>query len=218
MIVTKIVLDCIFLLEKNLINPQIFLKNVLFFWIMLLISITSCTTVDDTPQSVACSPASDTQILSEGWRFQIDMDDVGLSENWYALDYDDSAWRDDLPAGMAWENKLGDYDGIGWYRITVSLPTWNAVWLAISGLDDIGEVWVNGQSAHVWEQISDRATFINLRDYDTQRVTIAFRVVDTGVYGGLKDALRIGADYQLATSSELYMKWLADNHPTWQLP
>lgn len=149
----------------------------------------------------------------------VDEADRGVSDNWYATDYDDSAWRDDIPAGIAWENKLGVYDGIGWYRTTLALPDWDAVWLAISGLDDIGELWINGTSAHVWEEISDRAVFINLRDYaDSTLITLAFRVVDTGVYGGLKDPIRIGAEYQLATSSELYMKWLADNNPSWQLP
>ncbi|MDX2075217.1 MAG: hypothetical protein SFZ02_02210 [bacterium] len=185
---------------------------------MLSSTLFSCTSTDDKPQQVACESVTDTQLIADGWRFQVDSDDEGITENWYAPTYDDSSWRDDVPAGMAWENKLGDFDGIGWYRTTITLPNWDAVWLAISGLDDIGEVWVNGISAHVWEQISDRATFINLRDYDENAVTIAFRVVDTGVYGGLKDPIRIGADYPLATSSELYMKWLADTHPTWQLP
>jgi len=202
----------------SLINHQIFPQKLFFFILILVSSTFACTAIDDTPQQVVCSPSSDTQTLSDGWRFRLDEENIGLSENWYASDYDDSGWRDDIPAGMAWENKLGDYDGIGWYRVTISLPDWDAVWLAVSGLDDTGEVWVNGQSAHVWEQISDRATFINLRDYGASSATIAFRVVDGGVYGGLKDTLRIGADYHLATSPELYMKWLADAHPTWQLP
>lgn len=186
---------------------------------MIIISTLVACTTDNTPQQVACTFTSDSLIISDNWRFALDSEDIGLSENWYAPDYDDSAWRDDIPAGMAWENQLGDYDGIGWYRATVTLPDWDAVWLAVSGLDDIGELWINGKSAHIWEQISDRALFLNLRDYaDTSPVYLAFRVVDTGVYGGLKDPIRLGAEQYLATSSELYMKWLADNHPTWKLP
>lgn len=185
---------------------------------MMIWGLFACT-ANNAPQRVVCEVISESIVIGNPWRFARDDANVGVSEMWYAPDYDDSQWRDDLPAGMTWETVLGDYDGVGWYRTTITLPDWDAVWLAVSGLDDIGELWINGQSVHQWAQISDRVLLLNVRDYsDVSPVYIAFRVMDMGGDGGLKDAIRIAPEPHLATSPEFYLKWLADTHPTWRTP
>lgn len=185
---------------------------------MIIWGLFACT-ADNAPQQVVCEVISESIVIGDPWHFARDDADVGVSEMWYAPDYDDSQWRDDLPAGTTWETILGDYDGVGWYRTTITLPDWDAVWLAVSGLDDIGELWINGQSVHQWKQISDRALLLNVRDYsDVSPVHITFRVMDMGGDGGLKDPIRVAPEPYLATSPELYLKWLADTHPTWRTP
>lgn len=85
--------------------------------------------------------------LPERWPFRTDPGDVGVTEQWFARDFDDSAWKP-LRIGQAWETELGPYDGFGWYRARVKLPaTLPAGKLALqfSGVDEEAWVYVNGQ-------------------------------------------------------------------------
>ena len=57
--------------------------------------------------------APETIDLSTNWRFSPDENNIGKSEKWYSVDFDDSQWLI-LDAGNRWEN-LGysDLDGGG---------------------------------------------------------------------------------------------------------
>jgi beta-glucuronidase len=57
--------------------------------------------------------------LSRGWRFQIDISDLGEKEGWYKSDFNRSGWGSvDVP--RAWdlfERAMWGYEGLGWYAI-----------------------------------------------------------------------------------------------------
>jgi beta-galactosidase/beta-glucuronidase len=60
--------------------------------------------------------------LSSGWRFQLDVSDLGEKESWFSPDVDRSAWtRVRVP--QAWDlydQALWGYEGIGWYAVSIS--------------------------------------------------------------------------------------------------
>ena len=86
----------------------------------------------------------------QGWRFRIDPDDVGRDEGWYAPDWDDSRWRDDVPIETSWKKHLSEvYNGVGWYRRTIQVPDvsgWDRAYLHFEGVDEQAWVWLNGES------------------------------------------------------------------------
>jgi len=83
------------------------------------------------------------------WRFQLDRENVGQAQGWFAPDFDDSAWPE-IEIGQAWEEQgYPNYDGYAWYRVQwVIEREWLAggpLHLAFGAVD--GEAWVylNGQ-------------------------------------------------------------------------
>ena len=203
-----------------------------FGWLLLLFTLAACdpehddvqpTPIDDTPPVTVCEPAPPPVII-DGWRFQTDPDQTGLNSGWHRPDFDDSAWRADVAPGMAWENsgipELADYDGPAWYRATITLPDWNTVYLVASGIDDVATVWANGEMLAVWEPRDSRAVFADLRPFasPSNQVTLAFRVMDRGVYGGLVDPVRLAPEPQLGLTPAQVVTWTADNHSDWPMP
>jgi sialate O-acetylesterase len=114
------------------------------------------------------------------------------SPAWYDPAYDDSHWAQIVPAGD-WEGwgvaALTDFDGIVWFRKTVTLSAaqtkGNAV-LSLGPVDDVDSTWVNGKSVGARE------------GWDTPRVytlpagtlhegvnVIAVGVLDLGAGGGM---------------------------------
>ena len=79
---------------------------------LLLILLTGCQ-LDNAPSSID---------LSKEWRFAPDENNIGVSESWFSVDFDDSKW-DILQAGKKWEVQgYAELDGYGWYRKTVTIP------------------------------------------------------------------------------------------------
>ena len=80
------------------------------------------------------------------WKFHLDPDDVGRKENWFALDVDESKWRD-LKIGQTWESQDVDYDGVAWYRVRMKLPETpknKRLVLQFGAVDEEAWVYVNG--------------------------------------------------------------------------
>ena len=109
---------------------------------ILLISLTllfSCKQVH--------SPASID--LKENWKFSPDENNLGISEKWYSIEYDDSQWAL-INAGKRWEDQgFADLDSYGWYRKEVEIPrSWKGkkIWLKFGGVNDAYEVFINGES------------------------------------------------------------------------
>ena len=56
--------------------------------------------------------------LSKRWKFSPDENNIGISEKWYSIHFDDSQW-DTIDAGKRWEDQgYPDLDSYGWYRKT----------------------------------------------------------------------------------------------------
>lgn len=92
----------------------------------------------------------------EGWRFITDPGDEGRDGEWYAVDFDDSAWRDDVPIAANWQLFMERrYDGPAWYRRTIEVDEFpeegDLVYLDVLGVDEEGWVWINGEFAGAHE-------------------------------------------------------------------
>ncbi len=84
-----------------------------------------------------------------GWRFNLDPDDVGRNEGWFAADFDDTDWNE-IEIEQAWQEAGYDYVGVAWYRRTVQLPEReepHKAMLGFEGVDESAWLWVNGQYA-----------------------------------------------------------------------
>jgi beta-glucuronidase len=103
--------------------------------------------------SVACAQDSDPREIREiasGWRFQVDVRDVGERERWYGAGFDRSRWRAaEVPS--AWDlfdEAMRGYEGIGWYAVTLD-GSWSragrAQQLSFGRVMYHAKVWLNGE-------------------------------------------------------------------------
>lgn len=127
------------------------------------------------------------------WKFSI-----GDDMEWAKPNYDDSHWeRIYVPA--TWEEQgFHGYDGYAWYRLKVQLsnsPDNSALYLKLGYIDDVDEVFVNGQRIGQTGQFPPNYTtaYNANRSYlipneivnDNEEITIAVRVFDEGGEGGI---------------------------------
>ena len=83
----------------------------------------------------------------DGWKFKRDRSAIGFDNGWYKTDFDDSAWRD-FSIAKFWEEQIGDYNGVAWYRKKFTAPQiepGKKVYVAIGAADDYAKVWLNGK-------------------------------------------------------------------------
>ncbi|MBP1202379.1 sialate O-acetylesterase [Duganella sp. 1411] len=111
---------------------------------------------------------------------------------WIAPDFDDSAWASVTPAGSWKDSGLAgfkDFDGVAWYRTTVTLTEDQAKaanMLRLGPVDTYDSTWVNGQRVGggavpwVW-----RAYAVPAGVFKPGRNVIAMRVLSGGQGGGL---------------------------------
>lgn len=123
--------------------------------------------------------------------FEKDKGFVNGQERWVSSDFDDLKWATmNLPEPF--ENTLlGNFDGVVWYRKTVSIPTSMAgkdLLLSLGPIDDFDITYFNGQ------KIAEGAGYNVPRKYTIPgslvkagKNTIAVRVFDTGGGGGIYD-------------------------------
>ncbi|MCS7264482.1 MAG: hypothetical protein NZ805_06585, partial [Armatimonadetes bacterium] len=99
--------------------------------------------------------------LNGVWEFAFDPKDVGIKENWFALDAKPFPLRIVVP--FPWESKLSgierkDYKGVAWYRRTFVVPKgWQGkrVWLCFGAVDWHATVWVNGEKIGEHEGLTE---------------------------------------------------------------
>ena len=159
--------------------------------------------------------------VSHGWTFAPDPHDQGLRQHWFAADYDDHAWKP-IRTDQAW-NKQGyaDYQGIGWYRTSVSLPARlsAALYLYLGEVGQTYRLFVNGKEvAHSHVQWPRRLTYADIRPYvqPGRANAIALRVVPGeqggGIFRGpvaLKDVTpppRIAFDLSNPQQADVFMR------------
>ena len=170
---------------KRPISCCYFLKLfILFCSLLAMIFSVSCTR-NNSPQTID---------IAKSWRFSPDENNIGKSENWYAVNFNDSHWAV-LDAGTRWEEQgYRDLDGFGWYRKNVDVPAnWNGkeVWLKIEGVNDAYELFINGESVSYFGEanisVASRPTFTEISKnlkYGASNL-IAIQVNDWGNSGGL---------------------------------
>lgn len=64
-----------------------------------------------------------TRILSNNWRFQLDIRNIGENEGWFKDDFERINWAK-VTVPQAWdcyETVLWGYEGIGWYSKIINL-------------------------------------------------------------------------------------------------
>lgn len=102
------------------------------------------------PCLAAESGAREEVRLSDGWRFQIDVMDLGEREQWFAPGFDRSAWAA-VVVPKAWDlydEALWGYEGIGWYATTLdgALARREKVQrLKFGRVNYHAKVWLNGE-------------------------------------------------------------------------
>lgn len=139
--------------------------------------------------------------LTQGWKFH-----TGDQQQWARPDFNDKDWKP-IEAGAPWENQgYKDYNGYGWYRLHVTIPSSlkdrsylkGDLKISLGKIDDGDQVYLNGkligQNAGRGGTIEDgpynalRVYQVKLNDpaihWDGENV-IAVRVYDHGGGGGM---------------------------------
>ena len=153
--------------------------------ILFILTLTMSCIKTDSPQTID---------LLKNWRFSPDENNIGISEKWYTINFDDSQW-DTLDAGKRWEEQgYPDLDSFGWYRKTVDIPAdWKGkdIWLKFGGVNDAYELFINGESVSFFGEanitFADKPSFTKVTDkikYGGANL-ITVRVNDWGNSGGL---------------------------------
>ena len=71
--------------------------------------------------AAATTAPRQTVVLSSDWRFTVDMEKIGETEQWFREDFDRSAWSK-VFVPKAWdlyEEALWGFEGVGWYAVTI---------------------------------------------------------------------------------------------------
>lgn len=170
------------------------------------------------PTSDACAEPS-VITLDAGWRFRTDPRDIGTSEQWYSAKADDSAWQR-LAPGKPWESSGLEYDGVAWYRIITTVPSWPAVYLGFGAVDDAATLWANGEWVMTWKTQNQDSQVVDLREFSGpgEDIVLALRIEDEGGYGGIKGPLRLSDKPREVMADVEYIRWLAETHPGWPMP
>ncbi len=132
--------------------------------------------------------------LSNNWRFSPDEKNIGMSEKWYAVNFDDSQWAM-LDAGKRWEDQgYPDLDSFGWYRKIVNIPAdWKGkdIWIKFGAVNDSYELFVNGESVSFFGEanitFASKPSFTEISKqlkYGESNF-ISIKVIDWGNSGGL---------------------------------
>ncbi|MGC9316699.1 MAG: sugar-binding domain-containing protein, partial [Armatimonadota bacterium] len=124
------------------------------------------------------------------WRFALDPENLGVEQQWFAPDFDDSDWAR-IRVGDYWERQgYEDYDGIAWYRLPVEITEDDVaepLLLGFGGVDAAARVYLNGEE--IGEHDGWDEPFAVEVPRDLVRVgeqnLIAVRVSDTSANGGI---------------------------------
>ncbi len=168
--------------------------------------------------SGACVPPPVIE-LQAGWGFRTDPEEVGVREQWYSPATSYANWKE-LGPGEPWEYSGVEYDGVAWYRTTITIPDWLAVYLGFGPADDLATLWVNGVEAMSWGLGDSGPAFVDLSAFGESGddVALAVRIEDYGGYGGIKGPVRLSSSPRGVMTDAEYLTWLAELHPEWPMP
>lgn len=128
----------------------------------------------------------------EGWKFMTDPDDIGRTQQWFAVDFDDRGWHD-IAIESSWEQQGHNYDGVAWYRRSLDLPARAAaerVVMSFEAVDESAWLWVNGKyvgSHDAGPSGWDKPFQLDITDAIKwgERNQITVRVLDSAMAGGI---------------------------------
>ncbi len=160
------------------------MKSKLVLLLLILTLPISCVK-NDSPETID---------ISKNWRFSPDEKNVGMSQKWHSVDFNDSKWST-LDAGKKWEEQgYPNLDSHGWYRKTIDIPAdWEGkdVWIKFAAVNDAYDLFVNGMQVSSFGAanitFADKPSFTIVTDnikYGAQN-QITIRVNDWGNSGGL---------------------------------
>ena len=124
-----------------------------------LASLESCARIGPAESAVPITSDSDPHpllgvsleplLLADDWRFSVDRGKAGEKQEWFAPGYDDSDWSlVDVPHTWNVMPTYSDYEGLGWYRKTFTIPmdaTDANLRLRFEAVFYLARVWMNGQ-------------------------------------------------------------------------
>jgi beta-galactosidase/beta-glucuronidase len=105
---------------------------------------------DLKPEIVKDGSVRKTLILSNNWRFQIDIRNTGEDEGWFRDEFDRSGWAE-VTVPQAWdcyETALWGYEGIGWYSVEINSDDFNPgnrTEIIFDRVMFYSKVWLNGE-------------------------------------------------------------------------
>ena len=166
-------------------------------------------------------------VPEDGWRFATDPEGVSMKEEWYAKDYDDSSWKT-IKVGEFWERQgYKDYDGIAWYRRSLTLPAELAgkrIIFAFGAADESADVYIDGELAGVREAFPgswDKRFELDLTEHVKPGVeqTYAIRVIDSVGAGGLWKPIKVITPRAAGEAQTIRLfptrdAWIRRNFPT----
>jgi hypothetical protein len=141
--------------------------------------------------------AERTNLVACTWRFKPDPKNEGLSQGWHQANLaTEDGWKD-IRIGTTWESQgYSDLDGWAWYRLSFDIPAhWKQreVFLSFEGVDDLYELYVNGELTGKSGDLATRKDAFNEKQSHNlsrlvkagEKTSIAVRVQDWGGAGGI---------------------------------
>jgi len=144
----------------------------------------------------------------EKWAFRTDPDDQGRKQRWYAPVFDDTHWRR-VTVPSSWENTIGPYDGVAWYRVRIQVPVelkGRKLLLKFWGVDEQAWVYWNGKvlgerttkstgktPGEIWDQPFALPLSPDHVEWGKSNLLV-IRVYDSAYAGGIFRAVRLLVD------------------------
>lgn len=148
--------------------------------------------------------AEQTNLVDMTWQFRPDPKNEGLSAGWQTRELQETADWTPIKVGAWWESQgHKSLDFWAWYRLWVQIPeTWTArgTFLSFEGVDDVYELYVNGQLAGRGGDLAARKDALSERKSHNitpfvrpgERALIAVRVHDWFGAGGIFRPVTLG--------------------------
>jgi hypothetical protein len=144
------------------------------------------------------------ELVDRPWLFKPDPKSEGLNQGWHKPEpADEKQWKE-IRIGTDWESQgYPNLDGWAWYRLAVEIPAgWKdkEIVLSFEGVDDLYELYVNGQSAGKGGDFATHTDCLSEKKrHDLTRLVtpgektiIAVRVHDWGGAGGIVRPVTLG--------------------------
>jgi sialate O-acetylesterase len=172
---------------------------------------------------------SQNQLISKSWYNYIDVFDKGIAEHWKSPKLDDQNWAQMTIPGYWADTKLGNVNGVVWFRKKIKVPAsmvGKPVKLELGRIVDADSVFVNEQfiGTTSYQYPPRRYELANNVLHEGEN-EITIRVINNSGRGGfvldkkyeltsLKDTIKLNGDWKyklgvIATSlpSETFIRW-----------